>query len=64
MKCSECGGRIGPFVYAVGMPVHPSCVPAPAGRLARTAEPPPDCDLRRARAERIAVPPPARRLVR
>lgn len=53
MKCLECH-RPGATRAVLGGYTHPACVPAPAGRLVRTAEPPPELDRRRMRAERVA----------
>lgn len=52
-RCLQCGGTRDPLRPVLGGYQHPACTPVPAGRIARTVEPPPDRDLRRVRAERV-----------
>lgn len=52
MRCLECR-RPGATRAVLGGYTHPACIPAPAGRLVRTADPPPELDRRRLRAKRV-----------
>ena len=55
--CLQCGRRIDhrreAYACVVGGNMHVRCVPPPAGRIATTALPPPELDIRRQRAGRV-----------